>query len=266
MRSWQDEEEDEDEALDAEGEHDAEYDDDAEYEDEYDDDSAEYDPEDGPGDEYSAEEAAAAREQRRADRRRATLLTGSALGLAALTGGAVWALFHSGNSISVAVPQVTSKAAQAQCAALTKAVPQTVDNESRRSTKPSSPLTAAWGDPAITLRCGVPEPQILRPGSKTYDPTADEAYLNGIAWLIEKTGGGYRFTAAQRAVYIEVDVPSAYTPETSPLIDLSASVLKAVPRNDGHPGDDIAPLPSQVATPTVTPGTPSTGTSATPTP
>jgi len=110
----------------------------------------------------------------------------------------------------------------------------------------------------------VPEPAILRPGSKTYNPTADEAYLNGVAWLIEKTSNGYRFTAAQRAVFVEVDVPSAYSPETSPLIDLSAAVIKAIPRNDGHSGNDIAPADgaTPTATPTVTPTVAATATPA----
>jgi hypothetical protein len=171
----------------------------------------------------------------------------AALAVIALTAGAVWLLFHSGNAVQVATPEPTSASAEQQCAALTKAVPHTVDNEARRDTKPSSPLTAAWGDPAITLRCAVPEPEILRPGSKTYDPTSEEAYINGVAWLIEKTSNGYRFTAAQRAVYIEVDVPSAYSPGTLPLIDLSAAVVKAVPRNDGGSGDDIAPLATATA-------------------
>ncbi len=165
----------------------------------------------------------------------------AALGVTALTGGAVWLLFNSGNAVAVAAPTPTSSSAQSECAALTKALPQSVDNENRRGTSPSSSLTAAWGDPAITLRCGVPEPQILRPGSKTYDPTAEEGYFNGVAWLIEKTGDGYRFTAAQRAVYVEVDVPNAYSPQTSAVIDLSPAVIKAIPRNDGASGPDTSP-------------------------
>lgn len=164
-----------------------------------------------------------------------------ALGVTALTGGAVWLLFNSSNAVAVTAPTPTSSSALSQCAALTSAVPQTVDNEKRRSTKPSSPLTAAWGNPAITLRCGVPEPEILRPGSKTYDPTAEEGYFNGVAWLIEKTSDGYRFTAAQRAVYVEVDVPNAYSPQTGAVIDLSPAVIKAVPRSDGASGPDTAP-------------------------
>lgn len=187
----------------------------------------------------------------------------AAVGVVALTGGAVWLLFNSGNAVAVAAPEPTSQRAAAECAALTKAVPQTVANQDRRGTDPDSPLTAAWGNPPITLRCAVPEPEILVPGSKTYDPTAMEAYVNGVAWLQEKTADGYRFTAAQRAVYVEVDVPSAYnSQEPAPLVDLSAAVIKSIPRNDGSAGDDIAPAATStaaattsataIATPTVT--------------
>lgn len=178
------------------------------------------------------------------------LLSAAALAVVALAAGVVWLLFNSGNAVAVDVPQAKSASAQNQCAKLTAAVPQTVDNVKRRGTAPDSPLTAAWGDPPITLRCGVPEPDMLRPGTKTYNPTADEAYINGVAWLIEKTGDGYRFTAAQRAVYVEVDVPSAYSPETNPLTDLSAAVVKAIPRDDGTSGVDVPPLPTSTATST----------------
>jgi len=142
----------------------------------------------------------------------------------------------------VTAPVPGSSSAASQCAALTKAAPQTVDGMSRRATDPASPLTAAWGDPAITLRCGVSEPSMLKPGSKDYNPSADAAYLNGVAWLIQKTGSGYTFTAYQRAVYVEVDVPSAYQPQTNALVDLGQAVIGAIARNDGTSGDDPAPL------------------------
>ena len=193
-----------------------------------------------------------ARERARGGRYSTLMLVAAALAVVALTGGAVWLLFNSGNGVAVAVPNVASSSAQRDCAALSKALPQTVDNEGRRRTSPDSPLTAAWGNPPITLRCGVPEPEVLRPGSKTYNPSADEAYVNGVAWLIEKVNDGYRFTAAQRAVYIELDVPSAYSPETNGLVDLASAVIKAVPRDNGASGVDVAPLPTGGATPSPT--------------
>lgn len=198
------------------------------------------------------DEETATREQARGGRYSTLLLAVGALVVVALTGGAVWLLFNSGNAVAVSVPSAASSSAQRDCAALNKALPQTVDNESRRRTNPDSPLTAAWGNPPITLRCGVPEPDVLRPGSKTYNPSADEAYVDGVAWLIEKANDGYRFTAAQRAVYIELDVPSAYNPETNGLVDLASAVIKAVPRDTGGSGMDVAPLPTGEASPSPT--------------
>jgi hypothetical protein len=215
---------------------------------------------------YGSEERLGSGRYGRSGRYGTPVQAAAALGVVALTGGAVWLLFNANDAVAVAAPEPTSQSAAAECAALTKAVPQTVDNQSRRSTNPNSPLTAAWGNPPITLRCAVPEPDILRPGSKTYDPTAMEAYVDGIAWLQEKTGDGYRFTAAQRAVYVEVDVPSAYnSQEPNPLIDLGAAVVKVIPRNDGGSGNDIAPAATSTASANSTAGATTTAT-AIPTP
>jgi Protein of unknown function (DUF3515) len=174
---------------------------------------------------------------------RASAFPAAAAGLVALTGAAIWFLFFSPGASAVAVaPPTPSSGAAKACADLSRRLPGTVDGRSRRRASPSSPLTAAWGDPAITLRCGVPEPQILRPGSKDYNPQADVVYANGVAWLIEPTADGYRFTAIQRAVLIEVDVPAAYLPETDALPDLANAVIAGVPRSDGGSGPDTAPM------------------------
>jgi uncharacterized protein DUF3515 len=174
--------------------------------------------------------------------RKFLLQAASAVGVAALTAAALWYLFGRGDAVAVAAPAPTSNAVAAECARLTKGAPQAVGGQSRRSTDPASSLTAAWGDPAIVLRCGVPEPTMLKPGSANYNPTADATYLNGVSWLIEQASNGYKFTAYQRAVYVEVDVPAAYQPETNALVDLSQDVINNIPRNDGTSGADIAPL------------------------
>lgn len=168
------------------------------------------------------------------------LILGVAAAVAA-TAVVLWLVLRGGGPVPVAVPSVTSARAIAECTALTKDAPHTVGGQARRSTSPASPLTAAWGNPAITLRCGVPEPSVLVPGSPDYNPSADELYANGVAWLIDQTSSGYQFVAAQRAVFIEVDVPDAYQPETNAVIDLSATVIKAVPRDNGAPGPDVPP-------------------------
>jgi hypothetical protein len=167
-------------------------------------------------------------------------------GAAALTGAAVWALFDSGSAVPVAVPGPVSGAISAECADLIKDLPQNLLGQNRAQTTPTSDLTAAWESnnssrPAITLRCGVAEPTILIPGSKDYDPESEESYINGIAWLMEPTSTGYRFTAAQRSAFIEVDVPAAFTTETMALPGLAPAIIEAVPRNDGTAGPDPDP-------------------------
>lgn len=177
------------------------------------------------------------------------MLAAGATGTAAAAGLLVWALFGSGSAVAVPVPGPVPGIVAADCAKLAEVLPQSLLGQQRASTKPPSPQTAAWQSngsdlPAITLRCGVPEPTMLISGSKNYDPTSEEPYINGVAWLMEPTADGYRFTAAQRYIYIEVDVPSAYTTETMALPGLAQAIIDAVPRGDGSSGPDTAPLPT----------------------
>lgn len=148
----------------------------------------------------------------------------------------------------VAVPTPEGEAARA-CRALERALPERVVREERGTLDQDTPYAAVWGDPPIVLRCGVSPPARLTPGSAEYDPTdADVAELNGVAWLMEEEPDGFRFTTAQRTVYVEVTVPDAYAPDRNPLIDLAEPIARHIPldplyaddgqRHDGH-GDDV---------------------------
>ena len=102
-----------------------------------------------------------------------------------------------------------------------------VEQESR-STEPDSPSTAAWGDPAIVLRCGVPRPAALT-------RTAQLVSVNGVDWFAEELTGGYVFTTYGRQAYVEVTVPDDYAPEIGPVTELSSSVAEAVPDRANAP-------------------------------
>ena len=113
-------------------------------------------------------------------------------------------------------------------------------------TKPSSDLAAAWGGSPIVLTCGVAAPAALTPGSSAYDPQALGAYIDGISWLPVQVSNGWEFYADQRAVYVEVFVPSSYdqsdgTPGTDAAADLTPAVLAGTPTNQGKPGPDPNP-------------------------
>ncbi|MGH3344688.1 MAG: DUF3515 domain-containing protein [Carbonactinosporaceae bacterium] len=128
-------------------------------------------------------------------------------------------------AVPVEVPHPGGGAPQA-CRALHARLPSVVDSQDRRDTRPVSPRTAAWGDPAIVLRCGVPRPRGLT-------ATSQLAVVNGVEWFTERHAGGYRFTATGRVARVQVTVPGVYAPEVNSLVDLAAPVTRAVP-SDGR--------------------------------
>ncbi|HEX6471404.1 MAG TPA: DUF3515 domain-containing protein [Streptosporangiaceae bacterium] len=112
------------------------------------------------------------------------------------------------------------------CAALHDRLPATLHGRQRRSTRPRSELTAAWGSPAIALRCGVPRPAAMR-------PTSELVTVNGIAWFPRPPDRPVTFTAVGRAAYVEVTVPAAYAPAGDVLIELTPAITAAIPPKPG---------------------------------
>jgi hypothetical protein len=91
-------------------------------------------------------------------------------------------------------------------------------------------LTAAWGEPAIVLRCGVGE-------STQVDPSGQPAPgVEGVTWSARKLADGYLFTTLRRTANVEVLVPGRYAPEVNPLVDLAPAVKAAVPCAPGTTG------------------------------
>jgi hypothetical protein len=97
-------------------------------------------------------------------------------------------------------------------------LPMTVLDGQRRKVEPGR-RSAAWGDPAITLRCGVEKPPKLTAASPCYE-------VNGVGWFAEEASGGYLFTTIGRTTFVEVGVPSEYAPEANALVDLAATVSR----------------------------------------
>ena len=110
----------------------------------------------------------------------------------------------------------------AECRALLRALPDTVDKQSRRDVEPPGALAAAWGDPAIVLRCGVPTPQSLTASSSC-------AEVNGVGWFAEQRADAYRFTTIGRSANVQVQVPYDYQPAADALVDLAFAVREQVP-------------------------------------
>lgn len=123
---------------------------------------------------------------------------------------------------TVAVPEPSpDDADRSTCTALVAALPDEVEGGLRRTTEPGV-LTAAWGDPPITLRCGVTAPPGLTPSSECLE-------INGVGWFNEDAEGGVLFTTIGRAAFVEVAVPADYSPPVNPLVDLAAAVAAQNP-------------------------------------
>jgi hypothetical protein len=134
------------------------------------------------------------------------------------------------DSASAAVPSPDAKVTKL-CQNLDKALPATVDGESRDDPEPASELTAGWGGVAIILRCGVERPPKMADPKVANGNDADAVPggVNGVDWLMEKQGGDtYRFTTANREAYVEVRVSDGRD-STGVLIDLAPAVKKAIP-------------------------------------
>ncbi len=130
-------------------------------------------------------------------------------------------------------PAPTGAAAYA-CAALHGRLPDSVGGATTTATHPQSPLTSAWGDPSIVLRCGVAIPAALT-------PTSQLVTVDGVDWLPEQLTNGYLFTTVGRALSVEVSVPDHYAPEAGPLADLSPVIAAMDPKVEATSATPQAP-------------------------
>jgi hypothetical protein len=122
-------------------------------------------------------------------------------------------------AVQVPVPTVDA-ASERLCSGLR--LPEKVHGEPRRDTSPESPLTAAWGSPAIALRCGVPRPPTLKPASQLMT-------VNGVDWFGHPADRPVTWTAVARQAYVEVTVPAKYSPPGDVLIELGQAIATTIP-------------------------------------
>lgn len=122
-------------------------------------------------------------------------------------------------AVEVPVPKPDAATARL-CSGLR--LPEKVNGLSRRDTSPDSSLTAAWGSPAIALRCGVPLPAGLKATSQLQD-------VNGISWYGVPVDRPITWTAVARQAYVEVTIPVKYTPPGDILIELGDAIKSTIP-------------------------------------
>jgi hypothetical protein len=127
--------------------------------------------------------------------------------------------------VAVPAPPVSGTAVDAACAALLDALPDEVDpGVRRRPVQPDDGRTAAWGDPAVTLECGVLAPEREEP------PFA----VNGVVFTTRDVGAATRWTTYGRTVLAAVTVPDGYS-GAEIVLPLAEPVAATLPEDPAAP-------------------------------
>jgi hypothetical protein len=113
-------------------------------------------------------------------------------------------------SVEVDSPSV-SDADRATCEAFLEELPARLAGQDRRDVTPADALGAAWGDPAITLTCGVSLPD-------DFDRFATCEEADGVGWFVpvaesSDQSSDVTLTAAGYRPIVRVELPASYRPE-----------------------------------------------------
>lgn len=119
-------------------------------------------------------------------------------------------------------------AAEPACRPLLRALPSRLDDRPARSVRSASRSVAAWGEPPVVLRCGVPRPA----GFVLAAPNVVE--VNRVTWFVRELGERNVWTAVDRPVYVEVTVPA--TQASAPVAVLARTVADTLPARRPRPG------------------------------
>ena len=118
---------------------------------------------------------------------------------------------------------VPAGAAANACSAFTAGLPASLETVGeRRDTRPTSDLTAAFGQPPVAVRCGVPTPRAL-------SATALLVTVEGVDWLPEELTEGWLLTTVGRVANVEVTVPTPQGPAPSVAADLAPTIVATIP-------------------------------------
>jgi hypothetical protein len=116
---------------------------------------------------------------------------------------------------------------QDACRLLLGGLPARVADLSKREVTPADGWGAAWGDPAIVLRCGVDAPE-------GFDAVATCTEVNGLEWYIPdeppEDASAVTMTTVNREPTVEVRLPAEHWPPAATLVDLAPAIKEHTER------------------------------------
>jgi hypothetical protein len=123
--------------------------------------------------------------------------------------------------VTVAAPPSPDTATQQACVKVFAKLPVQLGSLPPRKTDTNSSFVAAWGDPAVVLRCGV-----ARPAALGTPQAAQLLDVNSVIWQPVPQKMQTVYTTVDRSVYIEVSVPAG-ADQPLPLL---AAAVQALPQ------------------------------------
>ena len=118
--------------------------------------------------------------------------------------------------VQMDAPRLDARTAQV-CLAVTSQLPTHLRGLPPRKVSAGPEQNAAWGEPPITVACGVPQPAMCErvdggaPGCVPLDATMLD--MNGVCWYAQDLPATDVFTTMDREVAVQVKVPGSY-PQT----------------------------------------------------
>lgn len=137
--------------------------------------------------------------------------------------------------VTVEVPEVNDDETAVICRALLAQSPDAVVDHSARGVEAAddsdaasiSELVAAWGDPALVMRCGVDDVEV---------EDTDVVYQwADTCWAVDEGEEQHVWTSVDRQVPVEISVPAEYEQSGELVSVLSPVVGEAVPGTDEFP-------------------------------
>ncbi|MBM2617547.1 DUF3515 family protein [Actinoplanes sp. LDG1-06] len=133
--------------------------------------------------------------------------------------------------VRMAAPKLDARTTQV-CLAVTSQLPTTLRDLPGRTVTAGPEQNAAWGEPPVTLACGVPQPTMCERvdgGHEGCVPLSDTMLvMDGVCWWAADGPATDVFTTMDREVAVQVSVPGSYQQTGQWANEFSEPVVKTV--------------------------------------
>lgn len=114
--------------------------------------------------------------------------------------------------VPLAAPKLSPRAAEV-CLAVTSQLPAALRTLPARRVSAGPEQNAAYGEPAITVQCGVTSPPMCRTltaGPDCVPLDTELLTMNSVCWYADQGPAATAFTTLDREIAVRVTVPSSY--------------------------------------------------------